>query len=117
MAEIEQLDVFGNAQPWEETTPKAQAAHNKQVIQQEKRDHADNLVLEWMRQIGRPVSVRELTERLEPVGLAPSTTFAAMKRLRHAGRIGTGGRPDYYCDHYQVLGCSRWVPVKIEEHD
>lgn len=107
---MEQLDIFGQAQDWQDTTPKAQAKGNSKIRRQEKQDHADNLVHEWMRELGYPVSVRELTEKLEPVGLLPSTTFAAMKRLRNSGRIVIGGEPDENCDGYQVLSNSRWIP-------
>lgn len=103
-----QLDLFGNEEPWEDATPKAQANHNRKIISQEKRDHTDNLVLHYMAEFKTPLSCRELQERLEPVGLTTGATFMALKRLRNSGQIEVAGEPDLECGMYQVLSNSRW---------
>lgn len=110
MGEIEQLDIFGNAQDWNTTTPKAQEKNGTKARRQNKQQETDDLVVWWMGELAVPLSCDELIDRLRPIGLTAGQVTASVKRLRRHERIKTQGPPDPNCEQHQAVHNSRWIP-------
>lgn len=88
---------------------------NKKERKKSKQADNDEFVLGWMRELGYPVSMDELADRLKPVGMNAPTVNAAMRRLRKNFLIISNGDHDENCPDYKVLSNFRWQPVTMEQ--